>query len=244
MNETNKENPMLKLEENSFEKSKFIHDHIKETEINKYDIEKPNLNNKINLMNSMMSKMGMDNQMDSMMMNNEMMNQMGMNNQMDSMMMNNPMMNQMGMNNQMDSMAANQMSMQIVNHYELENKKMMNCQNNNQSSDKEKIEDKQNQSIPLCFQRSNKLRNRTSIIILSSPNEKVSDIIQKYRAKADDRDSTKKFIFNAKNLNKDLSVAEAGLYNNAHIFVVYTKVTKGGGCPMMFTDLSKKKQKK
>ena len=65
------------------------------------------------------------------------------------------------------------------------------------------------------------------IMIQCTPNDKVSDIIEKYRNKANDRDDTKKFIFNAKNLNTSLSVAEAGITNNANIFVVATKGIKG-----------------
>ena len=64
-------------------------------------------------------------------------------------------------------------------------------------------------------------------MIQCTPNDKVSDIIEKYRNKANYRDETKKFIFNAKNLNTSLSVAEAGITNNANIFVVATKGIKG-----------------
>lgn len=53
-------------------------------------------------------------------------------------------------------------------------------------------------------------------------NEKVSDIIQRYRNKALDFDYSKKFIFNAKSINPNLSSEEAGLTNNSNIFVVKT----------------------
>ena len=75
------------------------------------------------------------------------------------------------------------------------------------------------------------------------PDEKVSDIIQIYRMKSGDRDETKKFIYSRKVLNPSLTVAEEGLCNNCNIFVVATKGVKGGGCPMMFTDLSKNRTK-
>ena len=65
------------------------------------------------------------------------------------------------------------------------------------------------------------------IMVQCTPNDKVSDIIDRYRNKANDHDNTKKFIFNAKNLNTSLSVAEAGITNNANIFVVATKGIKG-----------------
>jgi hypothetical protein len=65
------------------------------------------------------------------------------------------------------------------------------------------------------------------IMVQCMPDEKVSEVIEKYRSKSGDRDQTKKFIFNAKNLAPGLSVAEAGITNNANIFVVATKGIKG-----------------
>ena len=70
-------------------------------------------------------------------------------------------------------------------------------------------------------------QNRPPITIQCLGDEKVSDIIKKYRIKADDKDESKKFIFNAKALNVTLTVAEAGLTNNANVFVVTTKGVKG-----------------
>ena len=55
-------------------------------------------------------------------------------------------------------------------------------------------------------------------------NDKIRDIIQRYRYKADDNDPSLRFIYNAKQLNPDLTVSEAGIYNNANIFVVKTKI--------------------
>ena len=66
------------------------------------------------------------------------------------------------------------------------------------------------------------------IIVQCMPDEKVSAIIDKYRNKSGDPDPTKKFIFNTKNLAPGLSVAEAGIANNANIFVVSTIGIKGG----------------
>ena len=65
------------------------------------------------------------------------------------------------------------------------------------------------------------------IMIQCRLEEKVSDIIQRYRNKVGDRGQEKKFIFNAKNLSPSLSLAEAGINNNANIFVVETKGIKG-----------------
>ena len=65
------------------------------------------------------------------------------------------------------------------------------------------------------------------IMVQCMSDEKVSEVIEKYRNKSGDRDPTKKFIFNAKNLAPSLTVAEAGITNNANIFVVATKGIKG-----------------
>ena len=61
------------------------------------------------------------------------------------------------------------------------------------------------------------------VLIECKTREKVSSLIEKYRNKSGDRDDNKKFIFNAKNLNLSLTVAEAGITNNANIFVAFTK---------------------
>ena len=58
-------------------------------------------------------------------------------------------------------------------------------------------------------------------------NERVSDLIQRYRTKSGDRDPSKKFIFNAKNLNQSLTIEQAGITNNGNIFVVTTQGIKG-----------------
>ena len=60
------------------------------------------------------------------------------------------------------------------------------------------------------------------IMVQCMPDEKVSEVIEKYRNKAGDHDPNKKFIFNAKSLKSYLTVAEAGLTDNANIFVITT----------------------
>ena len=57
-------------------------------------------------------------------------------------------------------------------------------------------------------------------------NEKVSDLIEKYRIKSGDRDLSKKFIFNAENLNFSLTLEEAGLTNNSNVFVIKVNCIK------------------
>ena len=64
------------------------------------------------------------------------------------------------------------------------------------------------------------------IIIQCNINDKISDIVEKYRTKSLDREE-KKFVYNAKNLDLRLTASEAGLVDNATIFVLNTKNVKG-----------------
>ena len=69
--------------------------------------------------------------------------------------------------------------------------------------------------------------NKEPISVQCMPNDRVSEVIEKYRSKANDHDETKKFIFNAKELDRTLTVAEAGLQDRANVFVVTTKGVRG-----------------
>ena len=170
-------------------------------------------NQMMNQGNMMNNQMNMDNMMNNQLMNqgNMMNNQMNMDN-----MMNDQMMNLLQMNNSNIAMnqAANMMSNNLGN--------LINTQNNNEQP-------KQNNGgLNLRFRGSGEGdSNNKGIEILCTLEEKVSDVIQRYRDKTGDDDTTKKFIFNARLLNHDLSVAEAGLHNNSNIFVVVTKGIKG-----------------
>ena len=67
-----------------------------------------------------------------------------------------------------------------------------------------------------------------TIIVVCMPNEKISKVIERYRNKSLDRDTTEKFIFNSHVLNPSLTVAEAGMSDNSCVFVVATPYLKGG----------------
>ena len=54
-------------------------------------------------------------------------------------------------------------------------------------------------------------------------NEKVNDIIEKYREEAFDDDTNIKFFYNGKELNKNSTASEVGISNNSNIFVVTSK---------------------
>ena len=71
------------------------------------------------------------------------------------------------------------------------------------------------------FFRTKDYKGKPYIInVQCSSDEKVSDIIQRYREKSGDYDENRKFVFNAKNLLKSLTAAEVGLNNSANIFVI------------------------
>ena len=80
--------------------------------------------------------------------------------------------------------------------------------------------------ISVFFRKSGTGQSDPPIMIQCTLNEKVSELIKRYRTKSNDH-QPKRFIFNAKQLNETLSCAEAGLTNNSNIFVVTTEGVKG-----------------
>lgn len=115
------------------------------------------------------------------------------------------------MQQSMMSMMANQISQQQV-----QMEKMLNSNCGNQKQ----------QGTEICvFFRNNSANGKNSapIMIQCMPNEKVSSLIEKYRNKTNDRDLTEKFEFNARTLDHQLFVFEAGITNNSEIFIVETK---------------------
>ena len=125
-------------------------------------------------------------------------------------------------------MMAQQSMMQMQQQQEAAKQAQMKSKLNNQGQEmgnqQGDTSQGQTQGFNVIFRTSGaKGQEDGPIMIQYTPNDKVSDIIEKYRNKANDHDDTKKFIFNAKNLNTSLSVAEAGITNNSPIFVVATK---------------------
>ena len=173
-----------------------------------------NNNNQMNMgnqmgmgMNNDQIGMNMGNQMD-MGINMNMGNQIGMNMGND---MNMNMMNQNMMNNQMPPM---------MNPMMMNNKPMWMWHYNN-LNDNQNLNDENNSSnkINIIF----KSDNSSSILIICDFTEKISEVIKRYFIKAGiDSKYHKyfKFIYNAKNINMDLTVAENGIANNSNIFVI------------------------
>ena len=71
-------------------------------------------------------------------------------------------------------------------------------------------------------------QNEWPVMVQCMPDERVSEIIEKYRNKSGDYDLSKKFIYNAKALHPSLNMAEAGLIEGANIFVVSPHGLRGG----------------
>ena len=72
-----------------------------------------------------------------------------------------------------------------------------------------------------------KVKDIGTINIQIQYDQKVAELINKYRGKTGDKEPKRKFIFNGKTLNPSLSCAEAGLTNNSIVFVLNTKDVEG-----------------
>ena len=67
----------------------------------------------------------------------------------------------------------------------------------------------------------NSVTNEKLIILQCCPNDKCSDIIEKFRNKINDYERKSRFIYNAKNLNPNLTVSESDITEGAYIFVKF-----------------------
>ena len=125
--------------------------------------------------------------------------------------------------------------MQIMNHMMNSNQMMFPNQMMNPSqmmnSNQMLNENQPNESeyITVTFRQAIEGSNKTiPTTIQCNINEKVSDIIEKYRNETGDRDLTEKFVYMAKVLNPAITLREAGMENNSSVFVVVTKGLAGG----------------
>ena len=135
------------------------------------------------------------------------------------------------LNIKMNSM-MNPMNNNIINNIQFQHQMaqmqaehMQQAFQNMQNQIPNKFEQPLKQAIGITF-RSN--HDAPPIMVQCYPDDKVSDVIKKYRDMALDRDMTKKFVFNAITLNPSLTVAESGMTNNCSVFVVATKDIRGG----------------
>ena len=145
---------------------------------------------------------------------NKMMNN---NNKLNSNNFNNDMSNSISLNNNINK--NNNINMinsgTFSNNMMDNNNKKNNLININQFS---KIDDEE---IYVIF-----IKEETKTRFKCKRNEKVNDIIEKYREEAFDDDTNIEFIYNGKELNKlnkNLTASEAGISNNSNIYVVTSK---------------------
>ena len=206
MNETGMQNPIFNLA-NSFQNpgnqgNQFMN--------NNYNQGMNQSGMNYQLMNPGIMNMGMNNPM-----TNSGMNQMGMN----SPMMNQGMMN-MGMNN-MNNMNMMQaaMNMNMVNNNNLQNMNNMNMGNPSSSQ-------MNNQYINVDFIMGADEDNG-KIMIQCSMDDKIQDLIDRFKTKSQEDLSKTKFVFNARALIPTNTVRESGLVDGAKIFVLETKGIKG-----------------
>ena len=105
----------------------------------------------------------------------------------------------------------------------------INAFQSNQNFKQEIINNNTN-GIFLIFRTYDKEKNNNFalITIQCMLTDRVSEVIQKYRNKANDQEPLKKFMYNAKELDPNKSIVESGLTNNAQIYVVTTRDVNGG----------------
>ena len=125
---------------------------------------------------------------------------------------------------QQQMMQQQLMQEQMIQQQKIEQQNIMQ-QKMEESQEKQKQQEYNknihNNEITVYFKASgNKGQSNAAIKVKCFKDEKVSNIIEKYRIKANDFVSNKNFIYKAKNINTNLTVEEAGLTNNSYIFVV------------------------
>ena len=71
--------------------------------------------------------------------------------------------------------------------------------------------------IRVIFRQAN---GRFASSVFCLPEEKIANVIDKYRNKSGDYNPYKRFIFNSKDLSQELTVNEVGISNNSNIFII------------------------
>ena len=127
-------------------------------------------------------------------------------------------MNQMNNMNNLNFI-NNMNQMNNMNNFMMQN---INFNNNNRKNIS-------NNQVTICF-RKHLFNDNDEIKIQCLLDEKVGDIIQRYKYKSQDYDDNYNiYIFNGKKLNESLSLAESGIGGDSIISVFNTKHLKGGG---------------
>ena len=133
----------------------------------------------------------------------------------------NCLMNPININNNIINPFMHQPNLFMMNELAINNNQLQpefisnNFQNNNGAN---------SQIINVQFQKDTTLKNT---LLHCNPNEKISNVIKKYREKANDYDEKIKFIFNGKELNPSLTLSQSGIVNNHIIRVIRCGALKG-----------------
>ena len=136
--------------------------------------------------------------------------------------------NQMNINNQMNMNNQINMNMNWLDQYNMNNNMNMNfippnLNNQNMNNMIKGTEDDTLKQINFIF-----VYKKISFNELCTYDEKIQEVIKRFCNKLGlNYKKYLKFIFNAKRLNPDITVAEAGITNMSKIFVIETKGIKG-----------------
>ena len=121
--------------------------------------------------------------------------------------------------NDIKNMMNLDLNMMNMNNMIMPNLNMNNMMMNNKMKDN---------TICLRFYKINSEGHTELNSVECSLEDKISDVIQKYREKSNDNEDNLKFIFNSRRLNPSITVNEAGLNNNSLIFISESKRIMGG----------------
>ena len=128
----------------------------------------------------------------------------------------NPMINQNNNNNNYGMLNNNIMQQQMLQQNMMQQQMMEPLDKKMQQKNFEDNSNFRRLGLWVSFRSTDSLN---PIIVQCMPDEKLSEIIEKYRKKSGNFEPDIKFIFNAKALNPNLTLAEAGLTEGSNIYV-------------------------
>ena len=91
--------------------------------------------------------------------------------------------------------------------------------NKNNDLEKKYLSNFDIRQIKVIFRQAN---GRFASNVYCLPDEKIANVIDKYRNRSGDFAPHRRFIFNSKDLPQELTVSEVGITNNSNIFIVNT----------------------
>ena len=91
--------------------------------------------------------------------------------------------------------------------------------NKNNDIEKKYLSNFDIRQIKVIFRQAN---GRFASNVYCLPDEKIVNVIDKYRNRSGDFAPHRRFIFNSKDLPQELTVSEVGITNNSNIFIVNT----------------------